>query len=289
MFPRRQVERSFQKFNDTVQDLFRAPFQAWDDTLARLMTHCEQDPVMKLVTDPLKSSQDFDAKEWFEEASNSAEGTIGTGTYKLPSDDEQRTALIYQVLLLVQNGLSINDFCIEVFGVKKYQDMVSVFNQELVLKFTREVSYRLQEILQDIGDEAQVPESLLYVFNLSHSVVVQGNVQGANIANSGSTVSGSTATFESAKEFADSLSLLADLLNTVKTELREEVSNAIEVLKASLLGSQISEDEVKQAAVVIASSSPQMKAKIKEFLGRLGTSLIGSTIFQAIKSAFGFH
>ena len=50
-FSRRQIERSFRKFNDTVSDLFLAKFQTWGNTFTHLITHCEQDSVMKVVTE----------------------------------------------------------------------------------------------------------------------------------------------------------------------------------------------------------------------------------------------
>ena len=39
-FTRREVERSFRKFHDIVDDLMAAKFQTWGDTFSQLVAHC---------------------------------------------------------------------------------------------------------------------------------------------------------------------------------------------------------------------------------------------------------
>src|SRR5262245_5498891 len=101
-FSRRQVERSFRKFNDTVNDLFQAHFQTWGNVFTNLMKHCEQDPVMQVVTSPLKSNKNVNAENWYAEALGSVQGMIGTGQYTLPYNDDDKAALLYQFFLLLE-------------------------------------------------------------------------------------------------------------------------------------------------------------------------------------------
>jgi hypothetical protein len=196
-FSRRQVERSFRKFNDIVQDLFSAQFQTWGDSFNHLVEHCEQDPVMRVITEPLRSNSEVDAEEWYQEILDSQTGGAGSGTYKLPYDDDKRTALLYQFFLFMydeEKGFSLPHLNIVLFGKSKYQDMISVFNQEIVQKFTREVSYRLEEILEDIGDEQVVTTEAMMVFHHhDYSMKITGNIEGSNLALGGSTISDSSA------------------------------------------------------------------------------------------------
>jgi len=156
-FPRREVQRSFRKFDDLVGDLLSAKFQTWGDAMSRLLAHCETDPVMQVVTSPLKGDSRVDAQKWWNEAVDSVGGMVGSGRYSLPIDDDERMALLYQVLLLVDGGAAdLAQFSNSVYGVSRFQDMVDTFNHELVHKFTREVSYRLNEVVEDIGDQQEV-------------------------------------------------------------------------------------------------------------------------------------
>jgi hypothetical protein len=93
-FSRREVERSFRKFNDIVNDLFNAKFQTWGNMFTHLMEHCEKDPVMQVVTGPLKSNKNVNAEKWYNDALSSVGGRVGSGRYELPYDDEDKTALL---------------------------------------------------------------------------------------------------------------------------------------------------------------------------------------------------
>ena len=204
-FSRRQVERSFRKFNDTVNDLFQANFQTWNNTFTHLITHCEQDSVIKLVTEPLRSNRAVDAEKWYTDALSSMTSMVGSGYYELPFDNDDRTALLYQFFLLLDNNkVNLKQFCLAVYGTSDYQDAVHHFNQELVLKFTREVSYRLDEILADLGNRQDVPRDAMFVFHHhGHTMNFHGNIQGSNVAAGGSSISDSTATYTNNAELAE--------------------------------------------------------------------------------------
>ena len=290
-YSRRQVERSFRKFNDTVNDLFQAKFQTWGNTFTHLITHCEQDSIMKVVTEPLRQNRAVDAEKWYTDVMSSVRGVVGTGHYELPYDDDDRTALLYQFFLLLENNkVDFNMFCMCVYGTTKYQESVYHFNQELVLKFTREVSYRLNEILQDLGDRQDVPREAMVVFHHhDHTMNIHGNVQGSNIAVGGSSISDATATFTTNADLADALKALKPLIQQVVENQREAVENALGVLVQASTDQSIALDTVKNAATVVATSSPTLGARLTDIAKKLGLSLTGSAIFQGIKMALGLH
>ncbi len=91
-FSRREVERAFRKFNDLVSDLMGAVFQTWPDCFRRLISHCEQHPVMRTITEPLRQNKNVDASKWYDDCL-----TLG---YGLPTDDDDCTALLYQFFRL---------------------------------------------------------------------------------------------------------------------------------------------------------------------------------------------
>lgn len=291
-FSRRQVERSFRKFNDTVNDLFQAKFQTWGNTFTHLITHCEQESVMKLVTEPLRSNSAVDAEKWYTDALSSAQG-IGSGHYELPYDDDDRTALLYKFFLMLENNkVDFTKFCLAVYRTTGYQDAVHHFNQELVLKFTREVSYRLDEILADHGDRQDVPREAMFVFH-HHGPTMNfhGNIQGSNVAAGGSSISGSSATYTNNAELADALKALKPLVQEVVENQREAVEAAIGLLVRATTDQTVSTDEVEvqKAAEIVAASSPALKERLTGIAQKIGQSLLGSSIFQGLKMALGLH
>lgn len=291
-FSRRQVERSFRKFKDIVHDLLSAKFQTWSNTFTHLITHCEEDAVMRVVTAPLRANRRVDASKWYEDCMASVGGMVGTARYELPYDDEDRTALLYQFLLKVErDSLNIQQFCINAYGTTSYQEMVDIFNRELVLKFAREVSYRLDEIMADIGNRQEVSRDAMVVFHYhDHSVSIHGNVQGSNVAaGTNATVSGTSATFDSNEEVATALRAMLPLTSEVVEGQRQIVECAIQTLVRAAEGNSISAAEVEKATSVIAVSSSTLRQRLGDIAGRIGVSLTGSAIFQAIKMALGVH
>jgi hypothetical protein len=177
-FSRREVERSFRKFNDIVNDLFGAKFQTWTNAFNHLMEHCQHDPVMQVVTEPLKCNKSVDAEKWYADALASVGSMIGSGQYELPYDDDDRTAILYQFFLMFyDNKVNLKSFCMGMYGCRNYQDFVDSFNRELIEKFTREMSYRLGEIREDIGNQEEVPREAMVVFHHhDHSMTIHGNI-----------------------------------------------------------------------------------------------------------------
>jgi hypothetical protein len=294
-FSRREVERSFRKFKDCVNDLFAAVFQTWGDCFTHLMTHCEVDHVMRVVTEPLRSNTSVNAREWYQNAANSTRGMVGSGRYTLPTDDDDRTALLYQFFLMLENNeVDLLRFCNTVYGTSRHQDSVNTFNRELVSKFTREVSYRLDEIIQDLGDATEVRREAMLVFHYhdnkgqDHSMNFHGPVQGANVAGPGATITGSTATYNNNTDLAAALKALKPLIAEVASEQRQAVESALHQL-VEATHKDIPVAQVAPALETVAKASPTLAQRLKDIGSKIGLSLMASSIFQAIKSYFGIH
>ncbi len=297
-FSRREVERAFRKFNDLVSDLMQAVFQTWGDCFTHLIAHCEQNPVMRAITEPLRQNTNVDASKWYGECLGSVRGMVGSGRYALPTDDDDRTALLYQFFLKIEHeSLDITKFCMAVYGATKFQEMVRIFNAELVQKFAREVSYRLDEITQDIGEATEVRREQMLVFHIhdhsgqDHSMKFNGPVLGANIAGPGATITGSTATYNTNADLAAALKSLRPLMADIAEEQRQAVETAlsamVEATEKNVPVARLA--EVQPAVAQLVSASPTMRARLLEIGGKLGLSLTGSAVFQAIKTAFGIH
>jgi hypothetical protein len=288
-FPRRDVERSFRKFNDIVSDLFNAKFQTWGDAFAHLMTHCEEDPVMRIVTEPLRLNKHVDAGKWLADASASVGSMVGSGRYELPYDDDDRTALLYQFCLKIANEhLDISRFCVHFYGLTNFQEMTDTLNRELIHKFTREVSYRLDEILQDIGTQTTVSREAMLVFHYhDQSTTINGNIQGSNVATSGASISDTSASFDSLPELATAFQSLTLLVRDLSDSQRTTAEQAIAALVDAATSGGRSTTDVASAATAVSNASPALARRLREIAGRIGTSLVASSIFQGIKMAVG--
>jgi hypothetical protein len=136
------------------------------------------------------------------------------------------------------------------------------------------------------GEGKPIPMEIHYY---DHSVNVQGDVQGSNLASGASTITGSSASCNTTEELVEALKALTPLIRSA-TECQENtVTRAIEVLIRAAGDPSVPATDVKRAALVVASSSPTLKQRLGDLAGRIGTSLTGAAIFQGIKMALGIH
>jgi hypothetical protein len=288
-FSRRQVERSFRKFKDTVDDLMSASFNTWGETFSHLITHCEEDPVMHAVTEPLRNNPNVNAQKWYSDCLASVQGMVGTARYELPYNDDDRTALLYQFFLRLEEGaVEFRNFCMYVYGHTRYQEMTDTFNQELVVKFTREVSYRLDEIMEDFGDEQEIPRAAMVVFHHhDYSTNIQGNIHGSNVAGGAASQSHAQASYLTTEQLTGALLELRPLIADVSAQHRQSVTDSLELLIKSATDQGVAKEDVIKAAELIVSASPTMAQRLRSIATSIGTSLLASTIFQGLKVALG--
>jgi hypothetical protein len=246
---------------------------------------------MRVVTEPLKTNTNVNAEKWLQDGLNSMTGMVGSGNYVLPYDDDDRTALLYQFFLIVEYGeFDLSSFCLTMYGASNFQEMVHIFNQELVLKFTREVSYRLDGIMQDIGDQNQIPVEAMMVFHHhDHSMTIHGNVQGSNIAVAGSSVTNSTASVTSISNNDDliqSIQELRGLLSQVEQSSQPEVTSAINVLEGAAIENNVSRGEIAKAVEVVAQV-PSMRQHLESLALGVTGNFASTGLIEGIKFVLG--
>jgi hypothetical protein len=289
-FKRRDVDRAFRTFGDRARDLMQADQTTWEDALHRLLHHCENDPVMSVITYPLKAKP-VNAAAWYQEALETVVAVSGSGRYRLPTDDEDCAALIYEFLQLVDIGkIDLMDFCVGVYGLTRPDDMVRAVNRELVTKFVREISYRLDEITQDIGDAKEVLKERMVVFQShhhDHSTTIHGSVQGSVVATGGSMVEGSPATFSTSADLATALKSLKPIIKDVAETQRDAVQGALDVMIRGAEDDGVTIEDATTATGVIAAGSPTLWGRIKEIGWKVSAELGSLVVVQAIKSAAG--
>lgn len=174
-FSRREVQRAFRDFNDKVSDVERCDWTIYKENLHHLMFHLENNPVMRVIIHPLKS---YNYEEWEKSLKSGKRSSI------FPEDEDERTALFYQLLL---EGDTTEDFVSFVFNFvcnvlkrptyNHASEWVSFFSSEVFAKFVRTVGYRLNEIEDDIEGQEAVQKDALIVFNLhNNGLFIAGDV-----------------------------------------------------------------------------------------------------------------
>ncbi len=285
-FASRDVQRSFRKFNDLCEDIMSSRVQTWPDVMTRLIAHCESDPVMQVVTAPLKTDPRVNARSWWNDAVASAQNFIGSGHYSLPANDDERTALLYQILLLIKNeDVRLVEFCAVVYGQSKHQDMIDTFNQEIVLKFAREVSYRIKEVSQDTADQSEISREAIVVFHHhDYSTNITGNIQGSNVATGNAQISHSDATFHSPTDVAAELRALKSLAAEYSKTNRATIEAALDFLAARAEAENGESDEIVEHTRTVVELSPTIQSRLRRLVAGVSTSMVGSAIIEGIKS-----
>ncbi len=241
-FPRKQIERSFRTFSDRTDDLNSADHASWIQRLKLLIHHCRSDAVMQVVLAPLTANEKIDIAVWVASA-------LATRRYTLPTDDDERLALIYQFLLGIHDG-NVDVFNFGMFALGAGTQLDETFdklNEHFVAPFERDIGYRLEEALERIEDQESVP---------MESIAIFGPVIGSAIG------TGATVVADDITVFATSLS----------PELKDAFNNAHEATKSlpSLSDNDRQDvlDDLRKLFEVLSGEEPE-PGRIRRYWNRI--------------------
>ena len=177
-FTQKEVSRAFRDFSDFAGDVEQAEWAAWSENLRLFLHFCENNPVMETVLAPLKNTTLIDYDSWRSKLDTEKSDE------KFPSDEDERTALYYQILLAANKHPNKYSFLINIMmtiysqtGGKNAADSISSFNNEIFFKFARTMRYRLEEIQDEIANQNEVGRESLIAFHFTnHGTLITGNV-----------------------------------------------------------------------------------------------------------------
>jgi len=242
---------------------------------------------MNEVTGSLRSHPYVDLDKWYKNFSETCGGMIGFGRYILPTEDDQRTALLYQFLVaVVESKINFQNFCMHAYGKTNFQEMVHAMNSEIVGKFTRQVSYWLREIETDLGDRNEVDSSALMVFNYHGPVQnIRGGVYGGIVA-ANSNVSGNNLIFNDSNQLARAVKDLSANLDDVLGGHRESVSGAFALLVQAIETNMVPNPvEIATAIQTIQDGSPSGLQRLRGIFDNAAGSLLG----EALKPVLAYY
>ncbi|MBN2208813.1 MAG: hypothetical protein JW759_05930 [Candidatus Coatesbacteria bacterium] len=238
---------------------------------------------MQVIVAPLKANTRINAREWYKNC------LAKRGEYELPYDDDC-TALLYQFFLMIMSKeVPIEQFASIAYLKSNLTDSYFAFNHELVFKFTREVSYRLDEILQDVGDQDEISgESMLVFHHHDSSTHFHGDIIASNVATSGGSISSSSVQYTSSDGVVKALRELIPLVNEVVADARETVKSSLDTLLTSAGdNADVSVDQVRAAAEQLREHAPTIAQRLSTIASNIGTGLAASAIYQGLMAVFG--
>ena len=158
-FSHKQIKTSFRKFTDLIDDLESADHASWMQSLKLLVHHCRSDTVMQVVLAPLTARYAIDIAEW-------ATAALEVKRYTLPTEDEERLALMYQFLAGIHDDkVHAPNFGWYVLGAgMTYDEAFCKISEHFVCKFARDVGYLLQEALERIEGQESVAADSIAIF-----------------------------------------------------------------------------------------------------------------------------
>jgi len=178
LFERKEILRSFQKFNDYSSDLLTSNSSTFDTRLAIFIDFCEKDKVMGFITTQLKG---YDFAKWKQEFDQSGGSMAGSADFKLPVDEDERLSLLYQMLLKTNSEeFNFLTFCTMAFclGNRTISGYIYEFNEAITRPLVRDLGYKLEEIGDNIGEvkgSQQITQDHLIIIN-------NGNITNSQLA-----------------------------------------------------------------------------------------------------------
>lgn len=256
----KKIERSFRRFRYYSEDLLNSNFKTFSNNLNIFIDFCENDEIMRIISAQLKSNENVDVNKWFSDFQKTGVSITGSKEYVLPIDEEDRISLLYQLLLKMNsNELDFQGFCLGAYGKTNVTDMVRAFNDAISRLLVRDLSYRLDEIIETTNSDLKVPIEKL--------VVIQTGAGSNNAIAIGEHIE---------QTVINQSSELDELIN----KLSNEILNSREILEEDKEDLMIDVDTIKKQ---LAKKNPK-KDLILPFLRNLASfSTLAFTVQAIIK------
>jgi len=192
-FDQKKVDISFRKFSDYASDIFSSDTNTFDIRYSIFLHHCENDEILKIITNQLKSI-DVQIDDWWKKGIESAGSFVGSARFDLPLDETDRDALLYQFCLKIHSGeFSFQRFCMMHLGKSNYNEMVYAFNNAIIHPLVRSINYKIEEIRYEVDKTYSTYQEIpIQIFNVyqDNSTKITGNVeiQGDGVIGDGSKI-----------------------------------------------------------------------------------------------------
>lgn len=193
-FNKKQVEIGFRKFRYNAGYVFSSNQKSFKTNLKLFIWHCENDPVLRVITNELKNIN-CNFEELLSESMRAKGSLVTSGEFLLPLGDNSTTAFLYN-LCLKMNDEDLGylaTYCSRCFGSKGFNDCVPHFNREIIQKLIDSFGDRFEEIdykiSQELGNDVQdIPKRYVTIFNYNTTFEKDVNIKGDAIIGESGTI-----------------------------------------------------------------------------------------------------
>lgn len=273
-FTRDEILRSVRRFSDYVDDLLQADHRAFPNLFKNLIAHCERDPVMSVITRPLRDSEhpDTDVEAWFARFQASRGGMVGSGRYDRPDDEEIRLSLWYKFFIRLNDGsIDFDDFAVDAFGSGDIDEEIDSFNSHFFRGWARDVGYRLEGLLQRVPQDKPVEGASLRVFSAEnlHVTHIVGN-HNVVATHRGAVTISSTA--------PDPHRLLEEVARVLRSTGHTAVAERVAVLSPDSEPA-----DLVPVLTAAAKADSGVRARLQSFVDAAAANAAGSLFFESLR------
>lgn len=122
-----------------------APYQAWGGLVDGLLHFIETNPAAKEALDEIRSENPVDFEDWYEKFQATDGSSVGSKRYEIPKSLDGQASLFYELLKHFDQDVDPQRFCMEAYGLTKYQYMCNMINSQIIKPVIRAIDAKLQE------------------------------------------------------------------------------------------------------------------------------------------------
>ncbi len=259
-----KIRRSLRRFEDFAGDLARSDMNTFEDRLNLLLDYCKNDQIFSIIHEQLMKVPNVNIDKWYEEASSTVRGMVGSGDLIFPTNLDERMSIMYQLLWKINtNEIDFGSFSSNFFatGDSRIDSDIYAFNEAIVEPLSRELSYRIQDMEEELPEDNKdtYPLANIQIIHNANNVIQQSAV-GNNIDQSATI-----------KEHDKLIELFKDL----RHELHEVIKDKKELEEAL---------HIVQTSEELSNKGSSSVSSLKVLLGSLGALGNVGSITSAIIS-----
>lgn len=151
-----EIDAAVKELRRRWKNVSDARHQTWSGHFSGLMAFIKEDPYLIEILREAEQANTISFDDWWTEFQSTGGSFVGSKRYSIPADDTTRASLFFHFMDEVEAGkVDLVKFCIDAYGLSKYQEMTDTFNREIVSHVVDELEKRLID-LQDTVPNAEL-------------------------------------------------------------------------------------------------------------------------------------
>lgn len=131
-----------------------AQHQTWPGHFSGLMTFIKENLYLTEILQEAEQANTISFNDWWAEFQATGGSFVGTKRYSIPADETTRAILFFNFMNEVEDGnVDLVKFCVDAYGLSKYQEMIDAFNREIVSHVIDDLEKRLIDLQDSVPND----------------------------------------------------------------------------------------------------------------------------------------